>query len=437
MPMLYQHSIERALAGKIGEGGVPDHAFGEQLLRTERALAGLRAAYEERSLPLLRLPEKQDDLPALGDAAKRLADGSDVVFFGTGGSSLGGQTIAQLKDYAVPGAGALRKGPRVHFLDNLDPLTLSALFERLQLKTTRFAAISKSGGTAETLMQTIAAIDALKRAGATQLGAYFVGITEPGAGERNGLRRLLEGIGATVLDHDPGVGGRYSALSNVGLLPASVLGLDARAIRHGAGSALAPVLVERPATDVPPALGAALSAAAAADGKTIRVLLAYADRLERFTKWWMQLWGESLGKQGKGATPVAALGPVDQHSQLQLWLDGRRDKLFTVLTVGTSGLGPRMDAELAKTGGEPEFAGRAVGDLIAAQARATADTLAKHGRPVRTLHVERLDEHSLGALMMHFMLETIIAAHLLGVDPFDQPAVEEGKILAKRYLAGG
>jgi glucose-6-phosphate isomerase len=437
MAMLYQHFIERALAGKIGEGGVADHVFGEELLRTERALAGLRAAYEERSLPLLRLPERQDDLAALAEAAKRLADASDVVFLGTGGSSLGGQTIAQLVDHAVPGVGALPKGPRVHFLDNLDPLTLSTLFDRLPLATTRFAAISKSGGTAETLMQTIAAIDALKRAGAPQLGEHFVGITEPAAGKGNGLRSLLEGIGATILDHDPGIGGRYSALSNVGLLPALVLGLDARAIRHGAGSALAPVLMERPATDIAPALGAALNVAAAQAGKNITVLMAYADRLERFTKWWMQLWGESLGKQGKGATPIAALGPVDQHSQLQLWLDGRRDKLFTVLTVGTAGLGPRMDAELAKTGGEPEFAGRAVGDLIAAQARATADTLAKHGRPVRTLHIERLDEHSLGALMMHFMLETIIAAHLLGVDPFGQPAVDEGKVLAKRYLAGG
>ncbi|MDO8534304.1 MAG: glucose-6-phosphate isomerase, partial [Xanthobacteraceae bacterium] len=136
------------------------------------------------------------------------------------------------------------------------------------------------------------------------------------------------------------------------------------------------------------------------------------------------------------ATPVAALGPVDQHSQLQLWLDGRRDKLFTLLTVTTVGVGPRIDAGLAKVGGEPDFGGKTIGDLVAAEARATADTLAKNGRPVRTIHLERLDERSLGALLMHFMLETILAARLLGVDPFDQPAVEEGKLLAKRYLAG-
>src|SRR5690606_5534468 len=157
------------------------------------------------------------------------------------------------------------------------------------------------------------------------------------------------------------------------------------------------------------------------------------DRLERFTKWWVQLWAESLGKGGKGSAPVAALGPVDQHSQLQLWLDGPRDKLFTVVTVGVEGTGPVMDPILAEIAGELPFANKAVGDLVAAQGHATADALTKNGRPVRTMHVERLDERALGALLMHFMLETIIAAHLLGVDPFDQPAVEQGKVLARRY----
>jgi glucose-6-phosphate isomerase len=222
----------------------------------------------------------------------------------------------------------------------------------------------------------------------------------------------------------------------VGLLPAAVLGLDAEAIRAGAAEALKPLLAKRSESTVPFVQGAAVSVAAATHGKPITVLLAYADRLERFTKWWVQLWAESLGKAGKGTTPVAALGPVDQHSQLQLWLAGPRDKLFTVISTGTAGRGPQIGKPLAEKAGEPGFAGKTVGDLVAAQARATADTLAKNGCPVRTIRIERLTESTLGALMMHFMLETIVAAHLLGVDPFDQPAVEEGKVLAKRYLAG-
>jgi glucose-6-phosphate isomerase len=149
----------------------------------------------------------------------------------------------------------------------------------------------------------------------------------------------------------------------------------------------------------------------------------------------VQLWAESLGKDGKGTTPLGALGPVDQHSQLQLFIAGPRDKLFTVVTVDCAGRGPRLDASLAARAGEPDFANRTIGDLVAAQGRATAETLAKNGCPVRTIHLARLDEYTLGALLMHFMLETVIAARLLGVDAFDQPAVEEGKVLAKRYLA--
>ena len=174
-----------------------------------------------------------------------------------------------------------------------------------------------------------------------------------------------------------------------------------------------------------------------AQTKPIAVLMAYADRLERFTRWYVQLWAESLGKDGKGTTPIGALGPVDQHSQLQLYIAGPRDKLFTIVTFGTAGRGPRIAADLAALAGEPDFAGKTMGDLVAAQGRATIETLAKNGCPVRSIHLQTLDEASLGELLMHFMLETIIAAQLLGVDAFDQPAVEEGKVLAKKYLAGG
>jgi glucose-6-phosphate isomerase len=240
-----------------------------------------------------------------------------------------------------------------------------------------------------------------------------------------------------MLDHDPGVGGRFSVLSNVGLVPAAVLGLDIAAIREGAAAALAPVLAKKKAAEVPAALGATLGVALAeSKGKTINVVMAYADRLERFTHWFVQLWAESLGKDGKGTTPVGALGPVDQHSQVQLYLGGPRDKFFTVVSVASAGLGPRTDKELATLAGEPGFGGKTIGDLAAAEARATADTLAKNGCPVRTLHLDRLDEVSLGELLMHYMLETIVAAYLLGVDAFDQPAVEEGKVLAKKYLSG-
>jgi glucose-6-phosphate isomerase len=434
-------SIETARTERIGGEGVAAADLAAALGKTAEALDWLRASHADGSLPLLRLPAARDDLAAIRAAAARLnAGASDIVLLGTGGSSLGGQTLAQLAGHAVPGIGLLRDGPRLHFMDNLDADSYGALLAKLPLATTRFVAISKSGGTAETLMQTIAALAALKAAGLeARISGLFLGITEPEkAGKRNGLRALLGAHRIEMLDHDPGVGGRFSVLTNVGLLPAAVLGLDVAAIRTGAEAALAPVLDRRPPAEVPAAVGAALAAALAETrGKRLAVMMAYADRLERFTRWYVQLWAESLGKDGKGTTPLAALGPVDQHSQLQLYIAGPRDKLITVITTAAAGRGPRMAADLARLAGEPDFAGKTIGDLAAAEGRATAETLAKNGCPVRTIHIDKLDEASLGELLMHFMLETIIAARLLGVDPFDQPAVEEGKVLAKRYLAGG
>jgi len=434
--MSLNQSIDGALEKNVGPHGVAEAALGATLAKAEGGLDRLRRHYAEGTLPLLRLPEKQDDLAELRDAAGRLTQGaSDIVMLGTGGSSLGGQTLAQLAFYHVPGVGALREAPRVHFIDNLDPVSFEAMLSKLPLATTRFVSISKSGGTAETLMQTIAALSALKQAGIDARRAVF-GISEPAkSGKRNGLRDLLGKHGVPMLDHDPGVGGRYSALTNVGLLPAAMLGLDIAAIRAGAAKALRPVLDKKPSRDVPAALGASLAVALAeTKGKTISALMAYCDRLERFTHWYVQLWAESLGKDGKGTTPLGALGPVDQHSQVQLFIAGPRDKLFTVVTVGAAGLGPRMDGELAKLAGEGGFAGKTIGDLVAAEGRATAETLAKNGCPVRAIHLDRLDEAALGELLMHFMLETIVAAHLFGIDAFDQPAVEEGKVLAKKYL---
>jgi glucose-6-phosphate isomerase len=431
-------SIENARQEHVGPHGIGADALKSVLARAESALDWLRARHADGRLPLLRLPETHSDLETIRDTARQLADrATDIVILGTGGSSLGGQTLAQLAGFAVPGVGALRAPPQLHFIDNLDPDSFETLLARLPHATTRFIAISKSGGTAETLMQTITALSAIQSQGLqTRIPDIFLGITEPAkAGKTNGLRDLLGKYRVPMLDHDTGVGGRYSALTNVGLLPAAVLGLDVAAVREGASLALAPVLAKKPAAQVPAAIGAALSAALS-ESKSISVLMAYCDRLQRFTHWYVQLWAESLGKGGKGTTPVAALGPVDQHSQLQLFIGGPRDKLFTVVTVDGAGHGPRIDGELARLAGEPGLAGKTIGDLVAAEGRATAETLAKNGCPVRTIHISKLDEESLGELMMHFMLETIIAAHLLGIDAFDQPAVEEGKVLAKKYLTG-
>jgi glucose-6-phosphate isomerase len=437
----YQQSLDNCFADRIGsEGGLSREAFDTTLAETESALDWLRRAHDSNELPLLRVPARQDDLAPIEEVADHLLNNTtDIFIFGIGGSALGAQALAQLTGWGTQ-ANVQKGGVRIHIPDNLDAATMEAVLGNSDLRTTRFLVVSKSGGTVEPAIQTLAAMSALEKAGGGKyMKHHFAVLTEPAKnGKPNPMRALAETYGFPTLEHDPGVGGRYAVLTNVGLLPARLLGLDITAIRAGAAAVLKPVLEGKGAAHAAPALGAALQVAMMREkGTAMSVVAGYADRLERFLAWYCQLWAESLGKDGKGTTPVKALGPVDQHSQLQLWLAGPRDKLFTLFLTDTKGKGPEALASIAENTAFDFLGGHRIGDLVDAEQRATADTLAKNGRPVRTFTLPALDERTFGALFMHFMLETIIAGRLLGVDPFDQPAVEEGKILARKYLAEG
>jgi glucose-6-phosphate isomerase len=436
-------SVEGCLEAGIGRLGLPQASLDANLAKLEPRLASLREAHAKSTLPLLRVPEWRDDIAEAREALAQLSrEARTLIFFGTGGSSLGGQTLAQLGGYGIPGddkhGSAAR--PRIRFYDNLDARTLGSALSGLDLASTRFVVISKSGGTPETLVQAIAAIDALRDAGLAQrIPQMFLAVTEPkAAGAFNGLRAFCEHFGIPALDHDPRIGGRFAGLTNVGLLPALARGLDVEALREGAHAVVQAMLEARAPAEFDPAIGAAVTIGLAKErGVRVCVMFPYSDRLARFADWYVQLWGESLGKDGEGATPVGALGPVDQHSQLQLYLDGTPQHLITVIREPCQGRGPALAPDLAKLAGADYLAGHFAGDLVAAQQRAIPQALTAHGRPVRVIDLEALNERALGALMMHFMLETVLAAHLLGVDPFDQPAVESGKVLTRRYLAGG
>lgn len=429
--MLFEIDASACLTDRIGEFGLPAAALEQLLAALAPAVARLGQQRRDGSLPILSLPARRDDLPRAREAAGMLSESCDVVaILGTGGSSLGGQTLNALVDR---GFGPPEGRPRLVFLDNIDPETFDPLLEAVEPQRLGFVAISKSGGTAETLSQTLVLLDHLRgQLDESRLAGHVVVVTEP---KESPLRALAERYRLPCLDHDPGVGGRFSVLSNVGALPALLAGLDPVALRQGAGEVLEATLSPQVLADAGPAVGAALAVGLARQGLNQSVLLTYADRLALFGRWYRQLWAESLGKDGNGTTPIAAIGTVDQHSQLQLYLDGPADKLFTVLSLESAGTGGQMDAEEARTLGLDYLAGRTMGDLFEAEARATADTLIANGRPTRLVTLKQLDEQVLGGLFMHYELETILAAALLDVDPFDQPAVEQGKVLARRYLS--
>lgn len=418
------------LAGALGANGLAE----DRLLEIAGALAPtlerLQADRRSGASAVLALPDRTDDLDQIDAAAARIGDGADVVVvLGTGGSSLGGQTLTRLADH---GFGPRPGRPKIIFFDNVDPATFEAFFQTADAARTRFISVSKSGGTAETLLQTLTCLAWMRaKVGADAAAAAFTILTEP---KDSPITRLGAENGMAMLEHDQGVGGRFSVLSNVGLLPAALAGLDVRAIRAGAATALDASLTVA-ATDSPAALGAALNIGLWRErGMGITVLMPYVDALAPLAFWFRQLWAESLGKDGNGTLPANALGTVDQHSQLQLYLAGPNDKLFSLILADPPAAASQT-APLATS--DPDLAylnGRPLGDLLDAEQRATAEALIRNRRPTRIFRVAAADEASLGALLGHYELETILAADLLGVDPFDQPAVEEGKVLARQYL---
>lgn len=434
-------SIEGCLENSIGLSGLSAREFRNWLGEVIPHINKLKTAYDDALLPLLSVPEQRNDIEPARLMFEKLSQGADcIVFLGTGGSSLGGQTLAQFGGWSIPGEKGSSEfyGPRVRFYDNLDPRTLQNALNTLDLQKTRFVVTSKSGTTSETLVQTIAAIDGVRKSGReTQIPNLFLGLTEPPVdGHNNAIRNLFSELDIPMLEHDPGVGGRYSVLTNVGLLPAFSRGLDVLALRSGASQVLHELLNAETPDQCAPAVGAAVSVGLSKEKNVSNmVMMPYADRLAKFSSWYVQLWAESLGKGGEGTFPIATLGPVDQHSQLQLFMDGPNSLMITIVRTQCAGTGPVLPADLTARVGLDFLSDRAAGDLVAAQQDAIAQALIGSGRPVRIIDIDPFDEHALGGLLMHFMLETILAAGLLGIDPFDQPAVETGKRLARESLS--
>jgi glucose-6-phosphate isomerase len=443
--MLYRHSIDGCLSAKIGDSGLSPDQLAHWLSLVTPRFNALAEQARSGSLAHFRILEAKEDIEEARATYRTLSEGVDlVVILGTGGSSLGGQAVAQLGGWSIPGDSgpAGMEQPRLRFYDNLDARSFMQGLQILNIPKTRFIVISKSGTTAETLAQTLATFKFIEDAGHARLiPKLFLGVTEPEKpGTANGLRALFAARGIPLLPHSTEIGGRFSVFTTVGLLPALARGLDVDAFREGARSVVQELMAASRPAEHPAAAGAATAIGLAKDlGVTNTVLMPYSDRLERLGAWYVQLWAESLGKSGKGTTPIASLGPVDQHSQLQLFMDGPPAHLLTILRITSTPAGDKSLAippALAAEAGAPYLAARTIGDLVRAQQKAVVDAFAEARRPTRTIDVERLDERSLGALMMHFMIETILAAGLLDVDPFDQPAVELSKRLTRQYLTG-
>lgn len=423
------------MMGDVVDGGIAaaDWAAAPDTFR--RAQTGFDRRRDAGELGFLALPTDESLHRQSTDfATKNRGRFDDVVVLGIGGSALGPIALrtALLKPAWNSLTGDERGGqPRLHVLDNVDPHAISALLGHISLDRALFIVTSKSGGTAETMAQYLIVRERLAQA-KVDAATHLVFVTDP---KKGALRQIANEERIAALDIPPAVGGRYSVLTPVGVLPAALVGIDTGQLLAGARAvaeqcAAAGDSVARN----PAAVFATLQYLADTKrGRHIHVLMPYSDPLRDLADWFVQLWAESLGKHrtagdpGIGPTPLGALGATDQHSKVQLFMEGPPDKTVTFIAVAATGADltiPKLHSnvtELAYLGGHQ------LSELLSIEQRATAGALARRGRPNMTIHIDRVDAWHLGALFMLLEIATIYAGELYGVNPLDQPGVELGK----------
>lgn len=419
--------LRRAVANGFDPG-----ALGLLMPRLEAAHQRFESGVASGALGFREL-EAQDALRAEARSFARAIADEELVVLGIGGSALG--AIALRTALLPHGWNSLSRSarggrPRLHVLDNVDPRTIGALLDQLDLARTRFIVISKSGSTAETMAQYLVLRERVERVGLSAKDRFIL-VTDP---VRGALREIGVHEGIPTFTVPANVGGRFSVLTPVGLLAAEAVGIDTEAIVAGAlamrDRCTGAALRSNPAL----AFAALQWRAHEEAGQGIHVLMPYRDALRDLAPWFVQLWAESLGKSSAegvavGPTPLAALGATDQHAQVQLFMEGPANKTITFVTVRDEG----ADLSIPTLDGTPEslryLQGHSLGELLEAERRATAGALARAGRPTMTIELDRVDPWHIGGLLMFFELATIYAGALYGVDPLDQPGVELGKQL--------
>ena len=422
------------------DGGITDAEWREIGARFSTAHAGVMALHAAGTLGFLDLPDdralhRATEAYVAGVRARSGADAlTDVVVLGIGGSALGPialRTALRPPQWNLLDATARSGHPRLHVLDNVDPANISALLARLDLRGSLFVVTSKSGGTAETMAQYLVVRARLTATlGEVAARERLVFVTDP---EKGALRAIARAEGVAALDIPANVGGRFSVLTPVGVLPAALMGIDTARLLAGAAAMRTRCATDDLATNIAGAFATLQHLADTKHGRRIQVLMPYSDALRDMAAWFVQLWAESLGKHrtpgdgGVGPTPLAALGATDQHSQVQLFMEGPADKSVTFIGVeqvsGDVEI-PRLHADIAELA---YLGGHRLGELLDIERRATAGALARRGRPNMTLTLEAVDPFRVGQLLMLLELATAYAGQLYGVNAFDQPGVELGK----------
>lgn len=365
------------------------------------------------------------DLDNLGRFLKGWSQYKHLFVLGMGGSSLGGRCLLE----------AFSVSDKVDFIDTLDPTFFHRRIKDKPIHQCGVMVISKSGETAETIMQMQDIIDHWHiELSENELKDHIVVITQDNS---SSIGKLAQFHNIPVFKHPHDVGGRFSIFTLGGVAPALFVGLDILSIRHAAAQHMDEFLTSNNKNFAAPVLGAAFMATMMDRGATQHVTMTYGENLRSLGGWYAQLLGESLGKNGKGITPIVVSGPRDQHSQLQLYLDGPKDKMFTF--IGFNHFDDHetllMPKELRSHESIIPFHGKNLGDLMKVEQNATMQTFVNHHIPFRSIILKgSMTNTHFSGLIIQFMLEILLLADYLKINPFDQPAVEEGKKIALAML---
>ncbi len=413
------------------EGGLQSGELDELRPRLREAADGLLGDRPG----FIRLPKTGEYAEASARIANEIqnASATDFIHVGIGGSALGPMALHKALNHPYYNvlSGEARRGPRIHFAENTDPTTLSAILDVADPDGTWVNVVTKSGSTAETMANFLVIRGVL----VGSLGDFgfqerTIATTDP---EEGFLKQIADQEDLKVLPIPPDVGGRFSVLTPVGLLPAAVTGLDVDALLAGAAQCVDEV--NEQGAEHPAVVGAAMHYLMdTARGRNVRVMMTYADALERLAAWFVQLWAESLGKDGKGSTPHGAVGTTDQHSQVQLYMEGPQDKVIEIVEVENH---PR-DLEIPRAYEDLEgvgyLGGHTMAELLNVECDATRRALTEAGHPNSTIKLGAVNEENLGYLLQALEVQTAIAGALYGVNAFNQPGVEAGKQITYKRM---
>ncbi len=424
-------------SSKVGKHGITPKKLSDIQPQLLNAVTGIQSDRAAGKLPFLELPEAKATVQACKKMAARFKEADNLIIAGIGGSALGPQAI--FSALANPLHNHLsrtqRKGhPRLFILDNVDPDQAEAVFELCKPEKTVYNVISKSGSTAETAAATLIIFDRLRQKLGASWKKQVVCTTDPKSGD---LRALCNELRLKTLDLHPGVGGRFSVLTPVGLFPSFMLGFDVEQLLKGAVAmrerCLSDNIDENPAAQ----LASYLYLFDTTKHKPMHVMMAYSNALYSMADWFRQIWAESLGKArdlngeevNVGPTPLKAMGATDQHSQVQLYIEGPHDKVFIFLERKKFNIDLKLPAGFPHVSSLNYLGGQSMNKLLAAEFAATREALARQERPSMTISFDEVNAHTVGEFFMLWEMTTAIAGSLYNINPYDQPGVELGKVL--------